>query len=97
MERKAVLKIKLTLIACLFLFVPAYADYEVLTELDFLSDTVKFETRDLEDYPVDKQLNVTMDSSPFPSSFSLPENRDVFFFNLPSEFSLSYESIHLRC
>ena len=78
MERKAALKSGLVMIAFLFLFVSAYADYEILTEVDFLSPTAKYEAQDLEDLSFDKQLDAIPASDPFPISLPLPEDRYIF-------------------
>lgn len=60
-------------IAFLFLFSPAYIDFQQLIEADFLSSGKKYEDRDVEDFSVDKQMNLIIDSSSF-SFFSLVKN-----------------------
>ena len=60
-------------IISIFLFSPAYIDYQVLIEADFLSSGEKYEDRDVEDFLLDKQLNFIVQSSPMPT-FSRPGN-----------------------
>jgi hypothetical protein len=65
MKRKSASIFRVLVIAFIFLFTPAYIDYQELTEVDFLSFGEKYEDRDVEDFSLDKQLNFTIGSSPF--------------------------------
>jgi hypothetical protein len=51
------------LVIILFLFSPSLIDYQVLIEGDFLSSGEKYEDRDLEDFSLDKQLDLAVESS----------------------------------
>jgi hypothetical protein len=85
-------------IAFLFLFSPAYIDYQGLIEADFLSSGAKYEDRDVEDFSLDKQLNLIIDLSPFSFSSFLGNN----LFVSPTDLSLQIPSsdqkpFTLRC
>jgi hypothetical protein len=60
-------------VASIFLFSPAYIDYQELIEAGFLSSGTRYEDRDIEDFSLDKQLNFTIGSSLLPF-FSLLGN-----------------------
>jgi hypothetical protein len=72
-RRKRFLIFRFLGIILLFLFVPTYIDYEELIEADFPSSKAKYEVQDIENFPIDKQLNFTIVSG-LSSVFSLSGN-----------------------
>ena len=98
MKRQLASVIGILAIAVLFLFSSAYIDYQQLIEADFLSSGKKYEDRDVEDFSVDKQLNLSIDSSPF--SFFLLQANNLFAsvigpsFQIPSS---DPKTFTLRC
>jgi hypothetical protein len=73
-KRKSSSILRVLVIAFLFLFSPAYIDYQELIEADFLSSGEKYEDRDAEDFSFDKQLNLITNSSPFSIFLLLSSN-----------------------
>ncbi len=97
MKRKATFNGAFFLTACLFLFVPAYMDYEVLAESDCLSATAKYENLDFEDLPIEKQVNVIAASSPVPILLPLLEDRNLAPATSCLLGSFPDNSMNLRC
>ncbi len=98
MKRKPSSIFGILVIAFLFLFSPAYIDFQQLIEADFLSSGKKYEDRDVENFSLDKQVNLVIDSTPF-SFFSLLEN---YFLTSITGLSLEISSsgpqpLALRC
>lgn len=77
MKRKRFLIFRFLGIIFLFLFVPAYIDYEELTEADFPSSEAKYEAQAIEDFSLDKQLNFTIVSG-LTSICSLSGNKSFY-------------------
>ncbi len=73
MKRKSPSNFGVFVVAFLFLFTPAYIDFQELTEADLLSPGKKYEDPAVEDFSLEKQLNFTIASSPL-SIFSLLGN-----------------------
>jgi hypothetical protein len=97
-NRKSSSTFGVLVIAFLFLFSPAYNDYQQLIEADFLSSGEKYKDRDVEDFALDKQLNSIIDSGLF-SFMSLVENNLFASITGPSLQIASSESkpFTLRC
>ncbi len=97
MKRKAAFRVALFLSACFLLFLPAYADYDVLTESDFLSATVKYENVDLKDMPFDKQVNICFTSAPVSASLPLQQIRNLAPASLCPKISSPSDPMNCRC
>ena len=98
MKRKESSPLRVLFFALLFLFSPAYIDYQELIEDDFLSSGMRFEDRDIEDFSFDKQLNFTIGLS-FLSVYSLLGNNFFdsstgLYLQIPP---LAQEPFALRC
>ena len=98
MKRKRISILGFLGLISLFLFVPAYLDYEELTEVDLLSPNAKYEDQAREDFSIDKQLNFAIVSG-LPSIFSLPGNNpfdSLIGFSLQTRCS-DQKPLTLRC
>lgn len=85
-------------IISLFLFVPAYIDYEEITEADFLSPTAKYEDQAIEDYSLDRQMNFTIASGSLSVSSFRGNNPFDSFTGLSLQIlSRDQKSLTLRC
>lgn len=98
MKRKKFLLLRVLVFTSIFLFSPAYIDYQELIQVDFLSPGTKYEDRDIEDFSLAKQLNFTIGSNLL-VFFRLPENN---LFDPPTGLSLQIPSpgqkpFTLRC
>jgi hypothetical protein len=85
-------------IISIFLFSPSYIAYEELIEADFLSSGKKYEDRDAENFSLDKQPNLTIDSSPSSISSLRGNNLLDLLTGLSLQIPLSDQKpVTLRC
>ena len=96
MKRKSSLAFGILAIAFLFLFTPAYIDFQDLIDADFLPSGENYEDPDIEDISTDGQETLIVDSGPFfcPLESILFSPIKGVPFQIPSSYKNSFT---LRC